>query len=57
MINKSTDWSRFEVNPRIFECKLCADIFKKPITLHCGHSFCANCIYKFMINYSQSSSE
>jgi hypothetical protein len=40
----------------LLKCKLCTDIFKKPVTLTCGHTFCYNCLYKFMKQHYKSKS-
>ncbi|XP_065668503.1 LON peptidase N-terminal domain and RING finger protein 3 [Hydra vulgaris] len=31
-----------------FECKICYDIFLKPVTTPCGHVFCKNCLTQTM---------
>ena len=37
-----------EINKDDFQCLICFDIFMKPVTDLCGHTFCKNCIYNHL---------
>lgn len=33
--------------PDSLSCSICLDVLKKPVTLHCGHSYCIDCLNNF----------
>ncbi|XP_069840438.1 tripartite motif-containing protein 75-like [Dendropsophus ebraccatus] len=35
-------------------CPLCSVIFTDPVLLHCGHTFCSDCIKTYISNHGQS---
>lgn len=37
-MNNSSSMSKF------FECPICIDLLKDPVTIACGHNFCRNCL-------------
>lgn len=30
------------------QCTICYDVFNNPLRLHCGHTYCSDCIYNWM---------
>lgn len=39
-----TETSKYEPPIKLLTCPICNQIFYKPITLFCGHTFCRGCL-------------
>ena len=37
------------------QCSICTEIFQKPLMVNCGHTFCKNCIVKWIERNKKSS--
>jgi hypothetical protein len=45
-----------KVHGNIHQCGICLDTIKNMYKLHCGHSFCASCIFKWICKDENSNS-
>ena len=51
------DKKDYQPERKIFTCILCEDIFSKPVTLTCGHTFCHYCILHHQMSHAQPEQE
>ena len=44
--------SRIFIDPSHFECELCSEMYKDPLILPCGYTFCYECLQKLILHSS-----